>query len=177
MANQESVMKPLVISNTAIRQDTQGRYCLNDLHRAAMDRDRATKAHRPGEFTRRAETKRLIKAAKERSVNSRIDPIAVVKGGNAAEQGTFVARALVYAYAMWIDADFHLDVIEGFDTQQTACLGLWQQMHALITREVDSKVRASFGSHLMLERKRQIPHINSERERLEAEIQPMLQLH
>lgn len=55
--------------------------------------------------------------------------------------------------------------------------GLWQQMHALIAQEVESKVRASFGSHLMLERKRDIPMLESERRRLEAEIQPALFHH
>ena len=51
---------------------------------------------------------------------------------------------------------------------------LWQQMQSLIAKEVESKVRASFGSHLMLERKREIPYFTSERERLESEIQPSL---
>lgn len=55
--------------------------------------------------------------------------------------------------------------------------GLWQQMQALIAREVESKVRASFGSHLMLERKREIPVFDRERIKLEKEIQPALPLH
>ena len=54
---------------------------------------------------------------------------------------------------------------------------LWQQMQALIAREVESKVRASFGSHLMLERKREIPGFESERSLLEREIQPSLLNH
>lgn len=54
--------------------------------------------------------------------------------------------------------------------------GLWQQMQALIAQEVESKVRASFGSRLMLDRKRDIPHFESEHQRLEAEIQPSLPL-
>jgi phage regulator Rha-like protein len=54
---------------------------------------------------------------------------------------------------------------------------LWQQMQALIAREVESKVRASFGSHLMLERKREIPHFDSERSLLERQIQPSLLPH
>lgn len=54
---------------------------------------------------------------------------------------------------------------------------LWQQLQAVIAKEVESKVRASFGSHLMLERKREIPLLDSERQRLESEIQPSLQLH
>lgn len=51
---------------------------------------------------------------------------------------------------------------------------LWQQLQALIAKEVESKVRASFGSHLMLDRKSEKPYFDSERKRLEAEIQPSL---
>ncbi|WP_021025431.1 Rha family transcriptional regulator [Comamonas sp. B-9] len=54
--------------------------------------------------------------------------------------------------------------------------GLWRQMQALIAKEVESKVKASFGSRLMLDRKRQIPFFESEHHRLEAEIQPALPL-
>lgn len=54
---------------------------------------------------------------------------------------------------------------------------LWQQMQALIAREVESKVRASFGSHLMLERKREIPTFDAERDLLERQIQPSLLTH
>jgi len=54
---------------------------------------------------------------------------------------------------------------------------LWQQMQALIAREVESKVRASFGSHLMLERKREIPNFDAERGLLERQIQPSLLTH
>lgn len=54
---------------------------------------------------------------------------------------------------------------------------LWQQMQALISKEVESKVRASFGSHLMLERKRELPTFDAERELLESQIQPSLLTH
>ncbi len=54
--------------------------------------------------------------------------------------------------------------------------GLWQQLQALIAQEVESKVKASFGSHLMLDRKREIPFFESEHQRLQAEIQPALPL-
>ena len=54
---------------------------------------------------------------------------------------------------------------------------LWQQMQALIAREVESKVRASFGSHLMLKRKSEIPGFEAEHDRLSSEIQPPLFLH
>lgn len=51
---------------------------------------------------------------------------------------------------------------------------LWQQMQALIAREVESKVRASFGSHLMLARKRELPGLDAEREMLQSQMQPSL---
>ena len=62
------------------------------------------------------------------------------------------------------------------DSMQQRDKGLWQQMQALIAREVESKVRASFGSHLMLVRKREAPCLRSEHERLELAIQPRLPL-
>lgn len=54
---------------------------------------------------------------------------------------------------------------------------LWQQLQAAIAQEVESEVRASFGSHLMLERKKEKPHLQERIGLLEAEIQPMLPLH
>lgn len=52
--------------------------------------------------------------------------------------------------------------------------GLWLQMQALIAREIESQVRASFGSRLMLNRKKEIPPLKTERELLEQAIQPSL---
>lgn len=53
---------------------------------------------------------------------------------------------------------------------------LWQQMQALLAKDADSKVRASFGSHLMLERKRQKPVFEQQYAKLMAHIQQPLQL-
>lgn len=63
------------------------------------------------------------------------------------------------------------------DALQQRSVNLWQQLQAAIAQEVESKVRASFGSHLMLERKKEKPHLTQAIERLEAEIQPALPLH
>lgn len=52
--------------------------------------------------------------------------------------------------------------------------GLWQQVQALIAQEVESKVKATYGSRLMLDRKREIPFFRTERQRLDSEIQPPL---
>ena len=171
-------MNALNIQNTHIRQDADGRYCLNDLHRAAMARGKATKSQRPGTFLKRPETANLVAAMKKRCTAGCITSVSTIKGNTpGVTQGTFVTKALVYAYAMWIDADFNLDVIEAFDSVQQLSMGLWQQMQALIAHEVESKVRASFGSHLMLERKREIPYFRNERMELESQIQPSLLLN
>lgn len=60
------------------------------------------------------------------------------------------------------------------DRLQNKDKNLWQQMQALIAKEVESKVKASFGSHLMLNRKKEIPHFRDERYQLESEIQKPL---
>jgi phage regulator Rha-like protein len=74
--------------------------------------------------------------------------------------------------------DFKIRLISDFyrmrDALQQGKQSLWQQLPALIAKEVESKVRASFGSHLMLERKREIPFYKDEQKRLELLIQPSL---
>lgn len=53
-------------------------------------------------------------------------------------------------------------------------MDLWKQMQELVAREVESKVKASFGSHLMLQRKREIPLFETEYEKLSCLIQPTM---
>lgn len=53
---------------------------------------------------------------------------------------------------------------------------LWQKMQELISKEVGSQVKASFGSHLMLDRKKELPSLRMERMELESKIQPSLEL-
>ncbi len=55
--------------------------------------------------------------------------------------------------------------------RDTSC---WQRMLQLEQRDADSKARASIGSRLMLDRKRELPGIAAERTLLEYEIQPGL---
>ena len=78
-------------------------------------------------------------------------------------------------------AAFKVALIKEFyrmrDALQQRDLNLWQQMQALIAQEVESKVQASFGSRLLLERKRKKKHFEKERIRLEIELQPSLLLN
>lgn len=110
----------LIIEGITIRTDTEGRFCLNDLHKAAGGLDKDA----PAQFFRNAQTKLLIEELKSDmqictslEVNH-LEPINIVKGGSG-EQGTYVVKELVYAYAMWISAAFNLKVIRTFDSVMT----------------------------------------------------------
>lgn len=102
-------MTALSIAGTAIRQDDAGRYCLNDLHKASGGNPN----HRPGEWLRNKQTQALAAEIGDAEIPASA-PIASIKGGDGA-QGTYVAKELVYAYAMWISPAFNLKVIRAYD--------------------------------------------------------------
>jgi len=91
----------ITIGNTSIRQDADGRYCLNDLHKAAGG---LTK-HKVSNWKRQDQTKELI----EEVGKSHKRALVATHGGS--HKGTFVVKPLVYAYAMWISPAFSLKVI------------------------------------------------------------------
>lgn len=101
-------MPSLTITGIGIRQDADGRYSLNDLHRAAGGEQR----HQPRYFLANQQTVELIAELGDSG-----NPLSVVRGG--ADQGTYAARELVYAYAMWISPAFHLQVIRAYDALAT----------------------------------------------------------
>lgn len=104
---------PLSIDGIAIRQDAEGRYCLNDLHKAAGSASK----DQPAKWLILDQTKALIaeiEADAGNLVSEQNQPLKVHKGGDGW-QGTFVCKELVYAYAMWISPKFNLKVIRTFD--------------------------------------------------------------
>ncbi len=112
--------QPLVIGNFSIRQDEDGRYCLNDLHKASGGLEK----YKPTRFIRNQQTQELIREIEQVSDmrlcenNQRPKMVFAVKtfhGG--ANQGTYVVEDLVYSYAMWISAKFHLMVIRAYRSQ------------------------------------------------------------
>lgn len=107
---------PLVVADVAIRTDAEGRYCLNDLHRAAGGKDfpDGNPIHQPAFFLRNDQAKALEGEILSSANLQNIAPINKVVGKGKA-QGTYVAKELVYAYAMWISPAFSLKVIRAYD--------------------------------------------------------------
>jgi len=109
----------ITLSNTPIRQDLEGRFCLNDLHKAAGNH----KKHRPGYFLETQQAQELITEMTDAGIPSseQNQPVKVFKGGNS-QQGTFAVKELVYTYAMWISPKFHIAVIRAYDALVTGQL-------------------------------------------------------
>lgn len=100
----------LTIAGIGVRRDAAGRYSLNDLHRAAGGANK----HRPSLWVENQQTRQLAETLER---EAEIPALVSVHGGAAA--GTFAARELVYAYAMWISPEFHLAVIRAYDALAT----------------------------------------------------------
>lgn len=108
-------MSDIVIANQTVRQ-TDGLYCLNDLHRASGGEQR----HVPNKWLRLDQTAELIaELAKEADAHiwaSRKNQEVIKRvRGFGKQQGTYVCRELVYAYATWISPAFFLKVLRTFD--------------------------------------------------------------
>lgn len=79
---------PVVIDNITIRQDAQGRYCLNDLHQAAGGDPK----HQPALFFRLDSTEALIDEVLNSTDMQSFTPINKVMGRNG---GSYVVKELV----------------------------------------------------------------------------------
>lgn len=79
----------ITIANTAIHQDTHGRFSLNDLHKAAGGEPK----HRPSRWLDNPKTKEVI----DEISSAGIPALVSINGGKA--RGTYGCRELVYAYA------------------------------------------------------------------------------
>lgn len=126
---------PIIIEEMAIHQDAQGRFCLNDLHKASGEEQR----HRPKYWLENKQTQELIQELEKGG----IPPILTKQGF-----GTYVCKELVYAYAMWISPRFHILVIRTFDTVMTQALKMTKALTWEQQRQAGKAIRADFTSTL-----------------------------
>jgi len=103
-------MSELIITDVAIRQDSQNRYCLNDLHKASGNK----KKDKPANWLRHQQTIDLTGFLESEKSTGNHRVIFVKQG-----VGTFAVKELVYAYAMWISPVFNLQVIRAYDALVT----------------------------------------------------------
>ncbi len=102
----------LQISDISVRQDDQGRYSLNALHKAAGGESQ----HKLSTWFAIQQTKDLISEIEKDDAGI---PASKIITGRGKAQGTYVVKELVYAYATWISAKFHLQVIRAYDALQS----------------------------------------------------------
>jgi hypothetical protein len=107
----------LTISNTAIRQDSEGRYCLNDLHKAAIAYGCNQRTKEPGKFLLSPQTIEIIEELDTQNLG--IKAVSKIQG-RGKQQGTYAIKELVYSYSMWLSAKFHIAVIRAYDALQNA---------------------------------------------------------
>lgn len=111
----------IAIADVVVRQDSKGRYNLNDFHRAAGEENR----HRPSLWAENQQAKDLAAEIAQETGKAGIPALVLQRGGRAP--GTYACRELVYAYAMWISPAFHLKVIRTFDKAVTD-VGDWRKL-------------------------------------------------
>lgn len=139
-------MNPLTLADTRIRQDAHGRYCLNDLHKAAVAAGANARAKEPGKFFRSPRTQELITLLEQGGTTQNlgsfvtpnwgdeISPVVTVQAGDPRLQGTYVCIQLVVAYGQFVSARFDLEVINTFLAVQQAEVTLHAMPHIQSTK-------------------------------------------
>ena len=116
-------MNDLTIINTAIRRDSAGRYCLNDLHKAAVAAGANARTKEPGKFFATEHAREVIRELAQETPHNlgsfQTPPLSPVFTAEGRSGGTYVVKELDYSYAMWISPSFHLKVVRAYDSLVT----------------------------------------------------------
>lgn len=96
----------ITVFGTNIRKDAEGRFSLNDLHKAAMTKGHATESQRPGNF---------IKSSKDflDVVNDNATVVAIKKQAGKGG-GTYATELVALRYAGWISSSVEVEVYQTF---------------------------------------------------------------
>lgn len=97
----------LVINNTVITKNENGLYSLNDLHKAAGGLIKDL----PNKFMASKSFKNVVDVLNAQ--NSAFKTVEKKQG--RYNGGTWICKELVYKYAMWVNAEFEVNVIQTFD--------------------------------------------------------------
>lgn len=123
----------ITVFEKTIRIDAEGRFCLNDIHKAAMANGKATESQKPSEFLRHDKVKDFISEVDLEAGNRA--SIKTVKGRGIT--GTYATELVALRYAGWISAKVEVEVYRTFQKVARADEGL---THDLIERQQDPEV-------------------------------------
>ena len=133
----------LIINKTEITTDSEGRYSLNDLHKAAGGEVKDL----PNKFMASKSFDAVVKVLNAQ--NTAFNPVSKKRG--RYNGGTWVCKELVYKYAMWVNAQFEVNVIQTFDSivnSVNAPLVMEALNELTLKIESDSAIASKCGSAL-----------------------------
>lgn len=130
-------MSKLVINDTEITTDGDGRFSLNDLHVAAG----GSPKHKPSQFLKIDSVVAVIEILS--GSTNHFNPVSKIRG--RYNGGTWVCKELVYKYAMWISPEFEVKVIQTFDSLMSGNFApiSMQDMNSLVKKIESDKDAAS----------------------------------
>lgn len=107
-------MNQITVFGKNIRKDEEGRFSLNDLHKAAMATGHATNSHKPSEFLSNKGVQDFISKIDSRTESKAGIPASVksVKGGK--NPGTYATELVALRYAGWISSSVEVEVYKTF---------------------------------------------------------------
>lgn len=89
--------KAVSLFNTAIRTDAEGRFCLNDLHKAAIASGLATLDKKPATFLRNGHARDLVA---EMDSKNKSQSVNTIKGRGIT--ATYAIKDIFLEYAVWL---------------------------------------------------------------------------
>ncbi|MCG7368013.1 KilA-N domain-containing protein [Pantoea sp. ACRSH] len=122
----------VTVNGVSVRVDSEGRYCLNDLHAAAVLNGEATESQKPSKFIRSASVQRFVNALDARGQKRPLEhnqSLKVIRGGDS--QSVWGVEMIAVRYAAWIKPEFEIDVYNTFIESRTKALDILNQLNRL----------------------------------------------
>jgi hypothetical protein len=126
----------IMIGGASVRTDKEGRYSLNDLHRAAVESGKATDSQRPSNFIKSAGIEAFAQVLSEAT---NIASVVTVKGNKS---GTYGVELIAMRYAAWIDPVFEVRVYKTFQAVATGRLEAFQAEQGRVMSRQQARLEA-----------------------------------